>query len=178
LQIHIEQQATKILTDSDFWERKGTPPFDPIDSYHSLSTVTMPKNSVKKAIDSCSSLIPKLKSAIESNQVPYEEPIKTASVFLSDVGVKKQKEHRVPFDKKKQKYVHNTVVHIEHEQGSLGRYGHGVSNVLRLLLALGRYNDLLKNNLRLEVDGQKTRFDSISFFVVFLKYNLFWTGIT
>ena len=115
----------------------------------------MPKNSVKEALDSCFQQEPKLKSAIESNPVPYEEPIKTASVSIDDVGVKKQKEHRVPVDKKKQKYVHNTVVHIEHKQGSYVLNGHGVNNVLRLSLAFLLNNDLLKNNLVFFVDGQK-----------------------
>ena len=123
----------------------------------------MPTNSVsvKKALDSCFQQAPKLKSAIESNPGPIEEPSKTASISIDDVGVKKQKEHRVPAYIQSQKYVHKPKVHIEHEQGSYWRYGHGVTNVLRLSLALGRNNELLKNNLRIEVDGQKTLFDTI-----------------
>lgn len=121
----------------------------------------MPKNSVKKVLDSCSGQEPELKSAIESNPVPYEEPSKTASVSIDDVGVKKQKEHRVLLEKKDQKYVHNTVVHIENEHGSYMLNGYGVSNVLRLSLAFLLNNDLLKNNLIFFVDGQKTLQEAI-----------------
>jgi len=86
--------------------------------------------------------------------------VKTANVSIDDVGVKKQKEHRVPDHKKKQKYVHNTVVHIEHGQGSYILNGYGVANVLRLLLAFLLNNNLLKNNL-VFVDGQKTLQEAI-----------------
>jgi hypothetical protein len=161
LQVHIEQQATKILSDSNFCPIEGTPSLEQIDSYHSLETVKMPTNSVKKVLDSCSSLEPELKSAIENNPVPYEEPSKTVSVSIDDVGVKKQKEHRVPLEKKDQKYVHNTVIHIENEQDSYMLNGYGVSNVLRLSLAFLLNNDLLKNNLIFFVDGQKTLQEAI-----------------
>lgn len=161
LQIHIEQIASKILIDSDFCPIEGTPSNEQIDSYSSLETATMPTNSVQSVLDGCSQQIPKLKSAIENNPVPYEEPSKTTNISIDDVGVKRQKEHRVPSSIQSQKYVHNTVVHIENEQGSYWRYGHGVSNVLKLSLALGRYNDLLKNNLMIEVDGQKTLQETI-----------------
>ena len=57
--------------------------------------------------------------------------------------------------------MHNTVVHIENEQGSYMINGHGVSNVLRLSLAFLLNNDLLKNNLIFFVDGQKTLQEAI-----------------
>jgi len=84
---------------------------------------------------------------------------KTQPTFA--IIVKKLQYQRGSLEKKDQKYVHNTVVHIENEQGSYWRYGYGVSNVLRLSLALGRYNDLLRNNLMIEVDGQKTLQEAI-----------------
>jgi hypothetical protein len=156
LQAHIEQIAPEILSDSDFCPISVPPPQKHSDSYRSLETVLMPKKSVNKAVENCSKQVPELKSAIENNPGPIEEPQKSASVSIDDVGVKKQKEHRVPEHKKKQKYVHNTVVHIEHGQGSYILNGHGVSNVLRLLLAFLLNNNLLKNNLIFFVDGQKT----------------------
>lgn len=161
LQVHIEQIAPKILSDFNFCPIEGTPPVEQIDSYQEQEMVKMPKNLVLTVLDNCSSQEPELKSAIENNPVPYEEPSKTASISIDDVGVKKQKEHRVPLEKKTQKYVHNTVVHIENEQGSYMLNGYGVNNVLRLSLAFLLNNELLKNNLIFFVDGQKTLQEAI-----------------
>jgi len=78
LQVHIEEQATEIISNSGFCPIEGTPPQEQSDSYRSLEAVTIPKNSVEKALDSCSEQVPELKSAIESNPVPYEEPRKNS----------------------------------------------------------------------------------------------------
>lgn len=135
LQVHIERQATKIIEEAGFSPTEGTPPDELRDSFEKLETITQSENAVTRAIESCSKQVPKLKDAIENNSVPYEEPSKTASLSIDDVGVKKPKESRVPGEKKAHKYVHNTVVHIEKEQGSYMLNGHGVTNVLRLSLA-------------------------------------------
>ena len=156
LQVHIEQIVPKILSDSNFCPISVPPSNERIDSYQEQETVKMPKKFIKKVLDSCSRQEPELKSAIENNPGPIEEPSKTARVSIDDVGVKKQKEQRVPLEKKDQKYVHNTVVHIENEQGSYMLNGYGVSNVLRFSLAFLLNNDLLKNNLIFFLDGQKT----------------------
>ena len=166
---HIEQEALKILTKNDFCPLEGTPPPEQIDDFLEQKTIMMPTDSVEEAVAFCIRQEPELKSAIENNPVPYEEPDKTANISIDDVGVKEQKEHRdkpssqpeKSSRKKDKKYIHNTVVHIEHGQGSYLLNGHGVGNVLKLVLALERDNDLLKNNLIFFVDGQKTLFDPI-----------------
>lgn len=161
LQVHLEQQAIEILKKASFCPVEGTPPDELLDSFSKRETVIQPTNSVQKALDSCYQQVPKLKDAIESNQVPYEEPSKTANLSIDDVVVKKQKESRVPGDKKALKYIHNTVVHLEHAQGSYLLNGQGVTNVLRLSLAFLLKNDLLDNNLIVFADGQTTWQESI-----------------
>lgn len=64
LQVHIEQQVTKILDSSNFGPLKGTPLQEQIDSGFQRETVTMPNNLVQKALDSCYQQVPELKSAI------------------------------------------------------------------------------------------------------------------
>jgi len=162
LQVYMEQQTTKILDSNGFCPIDGTPSIDKSDLYQKQETITMSKNVVQEAFDSCSKHVPKLKSAIENNPVPYFDTNKTVNVSIDDVNVKKQKEHRVRHEKKDQKYVHNTVLHLEHKQGSYILNGLGVNNVLRLSLAFLINNDLLKNNLIFFVDGQTTLQEAIT----------------
>jgi len=64
LQVHIEQQAIKILEESDFCPIDGTPPDELLDSFEKRKTVTQSSISVKKAIENCCQQVPKLKDAI------------------------------------------------------------------------------------------------------------------
>jgi hypothetical protein len=57
--------------------------------------------------------------------------------------------------------VHNTIAHIAHAGMSYVISGHGVANVLRLVLAFLLHNQLLTSNLLFLVDGQRTLYTVI-----------------
>jgi hypothetical protein len=77
--------------------------------------------------------------------------------------VKRQKDTRKGTQEatQKRKYVHNTIAHVAHAGASYIISGHGVMNVLRLVLAFLLHNHLLQYNLLFFVDGQRTLYTAI-----------------
>lgn len=71
--------------------------------------------------------------------VMNEDAKDAVNISVDDVGAKKQKDTREPTphgppSKKKRRYVHNTVIHVEHGGGFYMLNGYGVGCMLRLLL--------------------------------------------
>lgn len=120
---------------------------------------------VKEAIDACE-LTAKARAEVEQNPVVYEQPTETVNMSIDDVVVKQQKPHRdgeaadesddgEP-DETGRKYVHNTVVHLQHPNHTYCITGQSVPGVLLLVLAYLLRNTCLGFWFQFFVDGQKT----------------------
>lgn len=163
----IEIKAKEILEENEFTpegEYKG----DKKKKKYGRRKSHLPKSKIQKAIESCCDC-DEIKEEIRNNPVGYENPEKTVNISMDDVGVKEQKSHRKRRqkdveklqEKKKRKYVHNTIVHVEKGEKSYVLNGYGIINVLRLLIAFLLHNNLLKHNLLFFIDGHKILLDSI-----------------
>lgn len=99
----------------------------------------------------------------------YEDPKSTVNVSIDDVGVKKQKkEGRTPdrIKKETREYAHNTIAHIEKENGQYILNGTSNEQVLKILMAFLLHNQLLRGHgILFFVDGARNLHASIlSFF--------------
>ncbi len=163
----LEHKADQILSKAGFTE-EGTPQrsnarYGPKQPYRLKPKV------VVTAAAACGAE-PDWQPEIQANPVAYEDPSRSVNVSIDDVGVKQQKEQRSPATKPpaapeapaaaapeaSRKYVHNTVAHIQKEETAYTLNGHGSVAVLRLVIALLCFNDLLGYNLIFFVDGQRT----------------------
>lgn len=156
----MEQQATAILHEHGFTP-DGTPTEVATD-HTQPSLATLLPEQVERAVQA-STPGPEWGTEMKSNPVPYEDPAQSTSVSLDDVNVKRQKATRkeTPDPDPEHKYVHNTIAHIAHAGKSYIINGHGVVNVLRLVLAFLLHNQLLTYNLIFFVDGQRTLYTAI-----------------
>jgi hypothetical protein len=156
----MERQATTILQEHGF-TADGAPP-EAATEYGRQTSVTLPPGQVQPAIQACAPE-PEWVAEMVNNAVPYEDPAQSTGVSLDDVGVKRQKGTRKKTEGAAQenKYVHNTIAHITHGSRSYIINGHGVANVLRLVLAFLLHNQLLMCNLIFFVDGQRTLYTAI-----------------
>jgi hypothetical protein len=157
---YLEQQVTTILHEQGF-TTAGTPTETATDCTRQ-PLVTLPPEQVERAMQA-SAPESEWVAEMKSNPVPYEDPAQSTSVSLDDVGVKRQKAIRKerPEPGQEHKYVHNTIAHIAHAGRSYIINGHGVVNVLRLVLAFLLHNQLLTYNLLFFVDGQRTLYTAI-----------------
>ena len=157
---HMEQQATTILQEHSF-TTDGIP-MEAATDQNQQALVTLPSEQVEQAIQACAPE-PEWGTEMADNPIPYEDPSHSTNVSLDDVGVKRQKDTRKGTQEadRKRKYVHNTIAHIVHAGESYIISGHGVMNVLRLVLAFLLHNHLLQYNLLFFVDGQRTLYSTI-----------------
>jgi hypothetical protein len=157
---HMEEQATTILQEHDF-TTDGVPTETATD-HSQQALVTLPSEQVEQAIQACAPE-PEWVTEMVNNPVLYEDSAHSTNVSLDDVNVKRQKATRKEAQEpaQKRKYVHNTIAHIAHAGASYIISGHGVVNVLRLVLAFLLHNRLLQYNLLFFVDGQRTLYTAI-----------------
>jgi len=160
LHAHIEQLAAATLAAHDFTP-EGTPPAEA--DYQNQAMVTLPAEQVAAAIREGAPQ-PEWVAMMESNPVAYEDPARSVSVAIDDVGVKQQEAQRgcsvasaseQPASEE-QKRVHHTVARIAQGASAYILTGCGVVSVLRLVLAFLLRNQLLHHNLVFFVDGQRT----------------------
>jgi len=165
---YMERQATAILQEHGF-TADGAPTETAAD-HSQQSLITLPSEQLEQAIQACAPE-PEWVTEMADNPVPYEEPAHSTNVSLDDVGVKRQKATRKDTQESAQerKYVHNTIAHIAHASASYIISGHGVVNVLRLVLAFLLHNQLLQYNLLFFVDGQRTLYTAILCAFTWLK---------
>lgn len=96
---------------------------------------------------------------ILNNPVYYEDPEQTVNISIDDVNVKKQEETRARKDnpeKRRRKYVYNTVVHIGNGQEIYTLNGYGMKTVLSYLIAFLINNGLPGNRFQFFTDGHTT----------------------
>ncbi len=157
---HMEQQATTILHEHGFTTDGAPTEAAPDHSRQAL--VRLPSEQVEQAIQACAPE-PEWVTEMADNPVPYEDPTHSTNVSLDDVGVKRQKATRKESEGPTQKHkrVYNTIAHIAHAGESYIISGHGIANVLRLVLAFLLNNQLLMYNLLFFVDGQRTLYTAI-----------------
>lgn len=157
---YLEEQATTILQEHGF-TTDGRPP-EAVTNPSQQTLVTLPPEQVERAIQA-SAPEPEWVAEMRKNSVPYEDPAQSTHVSLDDVGVKRQKATRqgTPEPAQERKSVYNTIAHIAHASMSYVISGHGVVNVLRLVLAFLLHNQLVRYNLLFFVDGQRTLYTAI-----------------
>ncbi len=141
------------------------------DDYNTEPAV-LPEEEVRKAVEKCEEKLKEydlnVTGKINENPVCYEDPEQTVNISDDDVVVKKQKEKRdcdetaenvqneKDGNKKKRKYVHNTVVHVEKGGEKYILNGYSILSVLKILTAFLVNNDLLKYRLQFFTDGHTT----------------------
>ncbi|SLM31217.1 conserved hypothetical protein [Desulfamplus magnetovallimortis] len=160
IQKHIEQKSEKIISLSDF-SHEIINKEDALELYEPIPS-ELKKEEYTKIIDDFK-IKPSLKSKIANNPVPYESLGNAVNISLDDVGVKEQKEKRSKTEqenidknetqRKKRKYIQNTVVHIEHKDRNYMLNGYGIFYVLRLLVAFLIHNNINNIILVFYIDG-------------------------
>ncbi len=175
----IDRKAEQILTANAFRENgmfEGAP-----ETYHTASPECLAGERVAAAIAICQARVT-VDADLRDNPVPYELPEQTVNLSADDVGVKRQtatrecqrdgdeeptrdmagkkevkeavkKEVKEEVKKKKRKYVHQTVVHLEHAGQSYLIHGRGIKHVLSLVIAFLLNSDLLHYRLQFFTDG-------------------------
>jgi len=165
---YLEQQATTILHTHGFTpDGRST---EAATDHTRPSLATLPPEQVERAVQA-SAPGPEWIAEMKSNPVLYEDPAQSTNVSLDDVSVKRQKATRKerPDPDQEHQYVHNTIAHIAHAGKSYLINGHGVVNVLWLVLAFLLHNQLLTYNLIFFVDGQRTLYTAILCAFAWLK---------
>jgi len=160
LQSHLEQLAAETLAAHDFTS-EGAPSGE-VD-YRHQAMLTLPAEQVAQAIRECAPQ-PDWVVEMASNPIAYEDPARSVSVAIDEVGVKQQKAPRgcssgagvTPSEPEGQKRIHHTVARIAHGESAYLLTGSGVVNVLRLLVAFLLHNHLLQHNLVFFADGQRS----------------------
>jgi hypothetical protein len=132
--------------------------------------VTLPEAQVASALARCQERVP-VACDLSQNPVPYEAPAGTLNITIDDVAVKRQKAERAsptqdsrpatPPEKRKRKAVQTTVVHLEHDSQSYLIAGHGITHVLRLVLALILNSGLVGFRFQFFTDGYTLLHDAI-----------------
>lgn len=170
----IDRKAEQILSTHEF---SATGKFEGVaETYQGQRPVTIADERVAEAIATCQARV-KGAWALRENPLPYEAPERTVNISIDDVGVKRQKAERALRDqaaeepeiqqtekdiknktektgeKRKRKYVHHTVVHIEKDSHSYIVNGHGLKHVLSLLIAFLLNSELLQYRLQFFTDG-------------------------
>ncbi len=169
----IDRKAEQILQAHGFHEDgmcEGEP-----ETYQGQESVTLPDDHVATAIAICQERV-NVDCDLSENPMRYEVPECTVNISIDDVGVKRQKAKREgqeqqageaegePEQKpepRKRTYVHNTVVHLEHDSRSYLLTGHGITHVLSVLIALLLNSNLLRYRLQFFTDGYTILHDAI-----------------
>jgi hypothetical protein len=124
----------------------------------------LPEEEVKIAINECKSQLDE-RGIIEGiclseNNIPYEDPEYTVNISDDDVKVKKQKEERVSSiqknnnnEEKKRKYLLDTLIHVEKLDKKYILVGHGIKNVLNILIAFLLNSNELGSRFQFFTDG-------------------------
>ena len=104
-------------------------------------------------------------SEILKNPVIYENPSETINIIIDDVCAKKQKESRknenISKDKSSEKYVYNTIAHIEKVDKSYTLNEKSTVSILPILIAFLLSNGLVNYRLQFFLDGLRTLHASI-----------------
>jgi len=119
---------------------------------------TLPEEKIVEAYKRCCSRHDVPEDVLK-NPVVYEDPANTVNTAIDDVDVKKQKEDReqgTSTKEQKNKYVHNTVAHVEKSGLKYVLNGYGIKSVLCFLLALILHNGLWGYRFQFFTDGHKT----------------------
>lgn len=176
----VEKKAGQILHRHQFTAQAV--PRDQAAQYGPAEKQLAPAAEVAAALEQCAKGEAELAAQIARNPVSYEAAEATVNISIDDVGVKRQKESRQQHqagrgaaavesaaakaenssgqrdgeEKTKQKYVHNTIAHLEQGGFSYVLNGRSVPQVLRLVIAFVLHNQLTDLGLICFVDGQKT----------------------
>jgi hypothetical protein len=180
--VRHQEQATPVRTVADNTEREGKKLLDFIGekakavlAANSFTEEGNPKEEIKeytvRKVKSISKeevegvildfdVSEEEKEEIRKNPVCYESPAQTVNVCIDEVIVKHQKEERKKNDNegvhsKEKEYVHNTVAHIQSEEGSYKINGDSILFTLRVIIAFLLSNNLLNKRIQFFVDGHK-----------------------
>ena len=148
---YLEAKTKRLLKDNGF-TGDGTC-LKSNDNYND-ETQTFPEEIITEAQARC--LPSDISDEVRNNPVGYEDPEHTVNISVDDVLVKKQKISRKKVDdseKRKRKYVHNTVAHISKEDRSYALNGYGIKKVLCFVMAFIFNNNLIGNRLQFFTDG-------------------------
>ena len=152
---YIAKKSKEILSCNEFDEAgvyQGS-----AEIYNTGTPIVLPFDTIEKAAENLSSDFDS--TEIINNPVCYEDPKHSVNISIDDVNVKKQKEVREKqrdVGKKKRKYIHNTVVHVEKGNQSYTLNGHGIKNVLFFLIAFIFNNKLTNDRFQFFTDGHKS----------------------
>jgi len=161
----LDHKAQDILSAHHFTEtgQYSGPP----DPAHETPGVLYAQAPVDAAIATCQAQCP-VAHPLSDNPIPYEAPATTVDLCIDDVSAKRQKATRSgqktqesSTEKPSRKYVHTTVVQIGHAQQRYTLAGHGLAQVLRLLVAFLLHNRLVGYRFQFFTDGYTILQDAI-----------------
>ncbi len=154
--IHYLEERTKRILKKNGFSEEGTYIADnPV--YKENQPATLSIEMIVKAAEQCVDC--DIRDDVLGNAVCYEAPEKTVNISIDDVNVKRQESNREKggrTEKRKRKYVHNTVVHVSKEDRSYSLNGYGIKSTLHFLMAFLFNSGLIGNRLQFYTDGHKT----------------------
>jgi hypothetical protein len=164
LQYFVEEEGRRVQEQWQAWSQKilGVHPRVPNVSEEAAvtSTCMLDDEGVSQVLETCEEQLKargfSVKGQLKDNPVAYEDPKQSVNITVEEVKVKEQKRHRKlpnPKDGQKRKYLHDTVLHVEHEGRCYLLVGEAIMSVLRVLLAFLLHNQLLTLRLQFFTDG-------------------------
>lgn len=151
----IHEKSKRILKANGFTEEGAYLGNNP--EYSKSEPVTLSDETIKKASEECIEEQEIRIDALE-NPVCYEHPENTLNICIDDVNVKRQestRQQREDVEKRKRKYVHNTVAYLSEGDCSYTLNGYGTKLVLCLLIAFIVKNGLTGKRFQFFTDGHK-----------------------
>jgi hypothetical protein len=151
----IHEKSKRILKANGFTEEGAYLGNNP--EYSKSEPVTLSDETIKKASEECIEEQEIRIDALE-NPVCYEHPENTLNICIDDVNVKRQestRQQREDVEKRKRKYVHNTVAYLSEGDCSYTLNGYGTKLVLCLLIAFIFKNGLTGKRFQFFTDGHK-----------------------
>ncbi len=151
---YLESKTDHILKRHRFAE--DTTYMGSSETFGSCEPDLLPKQQVKTAAEQISGDYSV--SELLDNPVGFEDPAKSVSIAVDDVGVKRQSETRQKIsadsDKPRQrKFVYSTVVRIDHDRKRYSLVGAGIKITLRYLVAFLLSNQLSGKRFQFFTDG-------------------------
>lgn len=158
---HVNSKVEQILEESEFF-KDGVPKNK--ESVYGVNgkDVCIDSDTIKKAQQKYNE---STENGIKIDDIQcqklYLNPREATNISIDDVGVKKQVEHREINEKKKTKYVRNTIVHVENAKEQYYLNAGNTASALKNLIAFLIYNRVLNYFLEFFVDGERSLHNAI-----------------
>lgn len=150
----LQTQAAEILEKFGFNGESAVPKAEIAEDLKTESEQFQKETDIQEAIERINANRPAINEQVKKQSYLLEKPEESSYVFVDDIGVKHQKEHRTQDSKKQGAYVWNTVAFVQSATSSYTFSGVGMQKVFCFVLAYLLSHRLLeKKKLIFFTDG-------------------------